>query len=359
MGPSGSGKSTLDALPRRPRHVHVGPRVPRRRRPRTSSPTSKLTKLRRQTVGFVFQSFNLIPTLTALENITLPSALGGHEAEPGVVRLRRRHRRARRPAVAPAVGAVGRSAAARRRRPRAREPARRSCSPTSRPATSTPAAAPRCSASCATRSTRCGQTVVMVTHDPSAAAHADRVLFLADGRIVDALEQPTAEAVLDRDAQRLGELSPSWSRSASKACGRTSAACSGRSSRSSSASRSSSGTLVLGDTMRAGFDDLVHRGQRRAPTRVVRSATEVGSEMTTADAAYIDASLADDDRARSTVSRPPSPTVEGFGADRRQGRRPDRRQRSADARRAAGSTTRRSTRGTSPKGARPRPAARS
>ena len=74
---------------------------------------------------------------------------------------------------APPVGAVGRPAAARRRRPRARQPARRSSSPTSPPATSTPARAPRSSASCARAVTDLGQTIVMVTHDPVAASYAD------------------------------------------------------------------------------------------------------------------------------------------------------------------------------------------
>ena len=93
--------------------------------------------MRRDRVGFVFQTFNLIPTLTALENITLPISLAGHKPDQAwldrivdTVGLRDR-------LVAPPVGAVGRPAAARRGRARARHPAARSSSPTSRPATST------------------------------------------------------------------------------------------------------------------------------------------------------------------------------------------------------------------------------
>ncbi len=96
-----------------------------------------LTRLRRDAVGFVFQAFNLVPTLTALENITLPLDIAGPQARPAVARHRHRHRRPARPAQAPAQRALRRPAAARRVRPRARQPARRSCSPTSPPATST------------------------------------------------------------------------------------------------------------------------------------------------------------------------------------------------------------------------------
>ena len=128
--------------------------------------------LRRDRVGFVFQAFNLLPTLTAR---------GEHHAAAGprraaaptgdVVRHRRRHRLGladrlgHRPAEL-SGGQQQRVAIARA----LVEPAARSSSPTSRPATSTPAPAPRCSASCASAVDELGQTVVMVTHDPVAAA---------------------------------------------------------------------------------------------------------------------------------------------------------------------------------------------
>ena len=75
---------------------------------------------------------------------------------------------------------------------------------TSRPVHWTPAPAPSCSRSCATAVDDLGQTVVMVTHDPVAAAYADRVVFLADGRIVDELTGPTRDSVLET-MKRLGE----------------------------------------------------------------------------------------------------------------------------------------------------------
>ena len=123
MGPSGSGKSTL-------MHCMAG----------LDEPTSgqafvgeqelgrlddaALTELRRDRIGFVFQSFNLVPTLTAAENITLPADLAGNEGRPGVVRLARGEAPARRPAVAPPERAVGRPAAAGRVRAGADRPAR-------------------------------------------------------------------------------------------------------------------------------------------------------------------------------------------------------------------------------------------
>ena len=110
-----------------------------------------LTRLRRDQVGFVFQAFNLLPTLTAEENITLPLALGGHRPEKewldtvvSTVGLGDRLK-------PPPERALRRSAAARRRGPRARDASRRSSSPTSPPATSTAAAEPRSWSSCAAR----------------------------------------------------------------------------------------------------------------------------------------------------------------------------------------------------------------
>ena len=145
----------------------------------------------------MFQAFNLVPTLTALENITLPLALAGRSPEPQWLDL-----------VIATVGLGDRLRTARRSCPAAsssgwRWPGRwpagpRSSSPTSPPATSTPAPAPRSSAFLRQAADELGQTVVMVTHDPVAAAYADDVVFLADGRIVDELDHPTAERVLDR-----------------------------------------------------------------------------------------------------------------------------------------------------------------
>ena len=147
MGPSGSGKSTLmhalaglDTLT--DGSVWIGDTE------LGSLNDKKLTQLRRDRIGFIFQSFNLIPTLTAAENITLPMKLAGRKPDRGVVRHRRRHRRSRRPARRTARRSspvVSSSASPWPVRSRA---GRRSSSPTSPPATSTPARAPRSSRSC-------------------------------------------------------------------------------------------------------------------------------------------------------------------------------------------------------------------
>ena len=123
MGPSGSGKSTLmhcvaglDTLTSGQRASSATPTSRR-------SPTRQLTRLRRDQVGFVFQAFNLVPTLTAIENITLPMDLAGRKPDPALGRPGRRHGRPRRPPQAPAQRAVRRPAAARRRGPGAGQPA--------------------------------------------------------------------------------------------------------------------------------------------------------------------------------------------------------------------------------------------
>ena len=160
--------------------------------------------MRRDRIGFIFQTFNLIPTLTALENITLPMALAGRKPDQAwldrvvdtVEPARPRSTTARRSCR---VGSS--SASPSHARSRAGP---RSSSPTNPPGTSTRARAPRSSSSCERRSSEFGQTIVMVTHDPIAAAYANRVVFLADGRIVDELRDPTADAVLDK-MRGLGE----------------------------------------------------------------------------------------------------------------------------------------------------------
>jgi putative ABC transport system ATP-binding protein len=195
MGPSGSGKSTL-------LHVLAG-----LDRPTAGTITisgvditklsdKKLTLLRRDKLGFIFQSFNLLPTLTAAENITLPIRIAGRKPDQYWIDT-----------IVQTVGLSGRLGTARRSSPAASSsgsprPGRSraaptSSSPTSRRARSTPAPAPSCSASCATPFATSARPVVMVTHDPSAAAYADRVVFLADGRIVDEMTEPTADRVLD------------------------------------------------------------------------------------------------------------------------------------------------------------------
>ena len=153
MGPSGSGKSTLMHILAgldRPDLGH-GRRSTARRSP--TSTTRELTKLRRDKLGFVFQFFNLLPVLTAEENLVLPLSIAGRKPDDGVARAADRHRRPRGPPHPPALRALRRPAAARRGRPRAGLASRPSSSPTSRPATSTRRRATTCCACCARPST--------------------------------------------------------------------------------------------------------------------------------------------------------------------------------------------------------------
>jgi putative ABC transport system ATP-binding protein len=156
----------------------------------------RLTRLRRDRVGFVFQAFNLLPTLTAAENITLPLALAGRRPDPewfdrvvDVVGLRDRLRH--RPAEL-SGGQQQRVAAARAlvSRPEvifADEPTGNLDS----------RGGAELLAFFRDAVDSFGQTIVMVTHDPTAASIADRVVFLADGRVVDDIAAPSADAVLD------------------------------------------------------------------------------------------------------------------------------------------------------------------
>jgi putative ABC transport system ATP-binding protein len=201
MGPSGSGKSTLlhcmaglDSLTSGA--VFIGDTD------LTTLDDKRLTLLRREQIGFVFQSFNLVPTLTAQENITLPLALGGRRVDPEwlhvlVSALHLEDRLQHRPSEL-SGGQQQRVAAARSMVTRpvlifADEPTGNLDSK---------------SATEMLEMTRAavggfGQTVVMVTHDARAASYADRVLFVADGRIVQQLEDPTMNGILD-ELKRLG-----------------------------------------------------------------------------------------------------------------------------------------------------------
>jgi putative ABC transport system ATP-binding protein len=196
MGPSGSGKSTL-------MHCLAGLDRPTSGTvllgdTETSSLSdARLTALRRDRVGFVFQAFNLLPTLTAWENIVLPLDLAGRRpdqafADAVIDGIGLRHRLGHRPNQL-SGGQQQRVACARAliTRPEvvfADEP--------------TGALDSRSSADVLGFLRRSvddlGQTVVMVTHEPTAAAYADRVLFFADGHVVGELTEPTAESVLDQ-----------------------------------------------------------------------------------------------------------------------------------------------------------------
>jgi putative ABC transport system ATP-binding protein len=160
----------------------------------------ELTVLRRDRIGFVFQAFNLVPTLTAYENVTLPLALAGRKGEKGwvdqvvsVVGLtdRMAHRPSELSGGQQQRVAIARALASRPQIIFADEPTGNLDS--------------RSGAEVLGFLRRAvdemGQTVVMVTHDPGAASYADRVLFLADGRLVDEMPSPTADMVLDRMKQ--------------------------------------------------------------------------------------------------------------------------------------------------------------
>jgi putative ABC transport system ATP-binding protein len=196
MGPSGSGKSTL-------MHCVAGldtltsGRVEVEGVDLTTLNDKALTRLRRDRIGFVFQAYNLVPTLSALENIRLPMDLAGRAPDGAwldnvidTVRLRDRlgHRPSELSGGQQQRVAVARALAGRPAIIFADEPTGNLDS--------------RSGAEILTFMRRAvddlGQTVVMVTHDPVAASHADRILFLADGRIVDEMADPTTESVIDR-----------------------------------------------------------------------------------------------------------------------------------------------------------------
>ena len=140
----------------------------------------------------MFQSFNLIPLLDVAENVGLPFTIAGEDPRRGAAAERIREAielvdLARQGAPSPG-SAVGGRAAAGGDRPRARHPTRPCSSPTSRPATSTSRPAPRSSRRSGGPCVERGQTIVLVTHDAKAAAYADRVLFVQDGRLRDEIQ---------------------------------------------------------------------------------------------------------------------------------------------------------------------------
>ena len=194
MGPSGSGKSTLMHCRRRARRPDLRLRCSSATPTSRPSTTSKLTQLRRDQVGFVFQAFNLVPTLTAIENITLPMDLAGRKPDREWLDLvvdtvglgnRLKHRPSELSGGQQQRVAVARALAGRPEIIFADEPTGNLDSRTGAEILDFMRHAVR----------ELGQTIVMVTHDPVAACYADRVVFLADGRIVDELHDPTADSV--------------------------------------------------------------------------------------------------------------------------------------------------------------------
>ncbi|MCQ8768814.1 ABC transporter ATP-binding protein [Streptomyces telluris] len=196
MGPSGSGKSTLmhcmaglDTISSGSTQigdVELG-----------SLGDRQLTRLRRDRIGFIFQAFNLLPTLTALENITLPMDIAGRKPDQAWLDM-----------VVGTVGLSGRLS----HRPSQLSGGQQQRVAVARALTAKPeiifADEPTGNLDSRSGAELLGflresvqalqQTIVMVTHDPVAASYADRVVFLADGRIVDEMRAPTADAVLDR-----------------------------------------------------------------------------------------------------------------------------------------------------------------
>lgn len=202
MGPSGSGKSTLmhcmagldDLTSGR---IFIGEVELGQLNERS------LTLLRRRRVGFIFQAYNLIPTLTASENITLPLALGGQNPDPEwldhVVKIvkmgdRLKHRPKELSGGQQQRVAVARALVSKPEIIFADEPTGNLDSK----------AGGEILEFMRLTTSELNQTIVLVTHDAVAASYSDRVVFLADGQIVDELYEPTVEKVLDR-AKTLGD----------------------------------------------------------------------------------------------------------------------------------------------------------
>ncbi|MFJ9681163.1 ABC transporter ATP-binding protein [Streptomyces sp. NPDC101194] len=196
MGPSGSGKSTLmhcvaglDSFSSG--SVRIGETE------LGSLKDKQLTQLRRDKIGFIFQAFNLLPTLTAQENITLPMDIAGRKPDAEWVRRvidmvglsdRLTHRPTELSGGQQQRVAVARALASQPEIIFGDEPTGNLDSRSGAEVLGFLRNSVR----------ELGQTVVMVTHDPAAASYADRVVFLADGRIVDQMMHPTADRVLDR-----------------------------------------------------------------------------------------------------------------------------------------------------------------
>jgi putative ABC transport system ATP-binding protein len=198
MGPSGSGKSTLMHCMAGLDTVSAGSATIGGTE-LSALKDKRLTQLRRDKIGFVFQAFNLLPTLTAAENITLPMDIAGRKpdkewldriVETVGLSGRLRHRPSQLSGGQQQRVAVARALASKPEIIFADEPTGNLDSRSGAEILGFLRNSVR----------ELGQTVVMVTHDPVAASYADRVIFLADGRIVDELYGPTAESVLERMA---------------------------------------------------------------------------------------------------------------------------------------------------------------
>ena len=195
MGPSGSGKSTLLHCAAGLDRVDGG-RVLLGDTDLTSAGDAELTALRRTRIGFVFQSFNLVGALTAEQNVALPLRLAGHRPSRSIVR-----------STLDAVGLADRA----RHKPRELSGGQQQRVAIARAMVTRPevlfadeptgaldSTAARTVLGLLRAMADAGQSIVMVTHDPGAAAHADAVVFLRDGRVVDRLAGAGAREVADR-----------------------------------------------------------------------------------------------------------------------------------------------------------------
>jgi putative ABC transport system ATP-binding protein len=196
MGPSGSGKSTLMHCMAGLDSLSSG-RVLLGGTDLGSLSDKQLTRVRRDHIGFVFQAFNLVPTLTAAENISLPAKLAGRKPDRAwvdavVTTVGLKDRLSHRPAELSGGQqqrvAVARALAGRPQVIFADEPTGNLDS----------RAGGEILAFMRRAVDDLGQTIVMVTHDPVAAGYADSAVFLADGRVVDVMDDPTSETVLER-----------------------------------------------------------------------------------------------------------------------------------------------------------------
>ena len=200
MGPSGSGKSTLlhclaglDSLTEGA--VFIGDTY------LAELNDKQLTELRRKQVGLRLPGVQPDPDAHRQGEHHAAADARRRAGRRAVDRPRHRHGRARSRASRTGRASCPAASSSASPSPAPSPAGRRSSSPTSPPATSTPTPAARSCGSCASAVDEFGQTIVMVTHDPYAAAYADRVVFLADGKIVHDMSAPTADAIIDRMKQ--------------------------------------------------------------------------------------------------------------------------------------------------------------
>ncbi|HVE23893.1 MAG TPA: ATP-binding cassette domain-containing protein [Sporichthya sp.] len=195
MGPSGSGKSTLLHCLAGLERVDAG-RVELAGRDITTAADADLTRLRRSEIGFAFQNFNLISSLTAAQNVSLPLRLAGKRPSRADIRValesvglgdRAGHRPGELSGGQQQRVALARAIVTRPKVLFADEPTG-----------ALDSAAAQLVFGLLRQMVGAGQTIVMVTHDPVAAAHADSALFLRDGRLVDRLDGASASAIAEK-----------------------------------------------------------------------------------------------------------------------------------------------------------------